>query len=135
MVPHTCHCFLFQILPLFFMKFGVQLSIERIVATHSIHHYIKSSIRQYWYTQSFQSVLLIIYFLIYIHCISVVCVLSICYQLCVITYQTPLKLTSTKHNSSQARSYLYAKYAAAYTLTLYDTGRYTVSIKQPNYID
>jgi len=31
-------------------------------------------------------------------------------------YQTPLKFTSTKHNSSQARSYLYAKYAAAYTL-------------------
>jgi len=31
-------------------------------------------------------------------------------------YQTTLKLTSTKHNNIQARSYLYPKYTAAYTL-------------------
>ena len=32
-------------------------------------------------------------------------------------YQTHLKVTSSKHNSNQARNYLCAKYAAAYTLT------------------
>jgi len=66
-------------------------------------------------------------------------------------YQTPLKLTSTKHNSSQARSYLYVKYTAAYTYCIdlskkglfkdvticntnltRGTGRYIASLKQPN---
>ena len=70
----------------FLMETGKELNYNYNSLNENIsninHHYIRNSIRHYWYAHPFQSVLLKIYISIYIHihCISVFCMVCCFYM-------------------------------------------------------